>query len=132
MTASVAADTSAVKLFGVTATAVRHTPLTAMLPPTASGAIVGAAELDDEPAIRAVIRARRDSPDAFHQSREHALTPARAQAPATLLTRAVIRKSAPTLRKSSNTTLQLVGQRLERAARANMPRAESPSNRGAI
>jgi len=38
VTASVAADTSAVKSPRPTATAVRQTPLTATLPPTASGA----------------------------------------------------------------------------------------------
>ena len=53
MTASVAAETSAVKLFGVTATAVKHTPLTAMLPPIGERRDVHAAELDDEPRDRA-------------------------------------------------------------------------------
>ena len=82
---------------GATATAVRQTPLTATLPPTASGATRALPSSMTKRRVAPVVRARRDPPDAFHQSENTCVSPSRAQALATLLTRAVIRKSAPIL-----------------------------------
>src|SRR6185503_8036391 len=91
---------------------------------------VCAADLDDESRIRARIRALRDPSDAFHQSREHSFS-LRAQAPATLLTRAVIRKSPPILETSSKVT-RVASASDSSAGTSNIPRAAEPSTLGAI
>ena len=102
-----------------------------MLPPTASGADGRAAELDDEPPVAAVIRARRDSPDAFDQSREHALS--RLSSGARHPTDA---SSDPQVGADSTDVVERRACQPaasdSSAGTLNMPRAESPSSRGAI